>query len=73
LQELHCRKVGNVRQAEWNCILARNNQVAIVKVNLVKGVMGSEVNADPIGMHQRRALVPVRPLGLGLLFGGRTK
>jgi uncharacterized protein YwlG (UPF0340 family) len=45
----------------------------MVKVNLVKGVMGSEVNADSIGMHQRRALVPVRPLGLGLLFGGRTK
>jgi hypothetical protein len=24
-------------------------------------------------LHQRRAIVPVRPLGLGLLFGGRTK
>jgi hypothetical protein len=66
-------QVDDVRQAEWNYIHARNNQVAMVKVNLVKGVMGSEVNADSIGMHQRRALVPVRPLGLGLLFGGRTK
>jgi hypothetical protein len=35
--------------------------------------MGSEVNTDPIGVHQRRAIVPVRPLGLALVFGGRTK
>ncbi len=66
-------QLDDVRQAEWNYILNRNNQVAIVKVNLVKGVMGSEVNADSIGMHQRRAIVPVRPLGLALVFGGRTK
>jgi uncharacterized protein YwlG (UPF0340 family) len=66
-------QVDDVRQAEWNYIHARNNQVAMVKVNLVKGVMGSEVNADSIGMHQRRAIVPVRPLGLALVFGGRTK
>ena len=38
-------QLDDVRQAEWNYIHARNNHVAIVKVNLVKGVMGSEVNA----------------------------